>query len=200
MPKQTARDRILQTAQDLFTSKGFANASVREICERAAITPPTLYYHFGDKEGLFRAVVEETLNLDSFHGALCQAVDAAPDPQAKLRAYVHTYLTQFPTDLLNPGLHLQNSTRLDETSLRELQAGIADVYQLTVSLLEGGVAAGAFRAVDVDIAASCLMGMVDSFVRAHVYLGAEYDLDHVTQVIVDLLMRGLRASAVPVSS
>ncbi|MFW6136045.1 MAG: TetR/AcrR family transcriptional regulator [Chloroflexota bacterium] len=196
MPEQTTRDRILRIAQDLFTSKGFANASVREICERAAIAPPTLYYHFGDKDGLYKAVVEETLSLDGFREVLRQAVTAASDPRAKLRAYVGSYLTSFPTQLLNPGLHLQSSTRLNETSLQRLQTGIGDIYQVAREVLQEGIDRGRFRKVDVDRAAACLMGSVDSFVRGEVYLGVGYEREEVTDCIVDLFTYGLTTRSV----
>lgn len=191
MADETTRDRILRTAQDLFTTKGFANASVREICEEAAITPPTLYYHFGDKEGLFAAVVEDTLSLDDFLELLRRAVAVPSTPRAKLGAYVGTYLTGFPADFLNPGLHLQDSTQVNGTSLRRVQTGISDVYRLTQDFLRAGIEAGAFREVDVDTTASCLMGIVDSFVRARVYLGVDYDVEQIKGCVVDLLMRGL---------
>jgi len=61
MPKQTNRDAIFQAARNLFTSKGFASTTVREICREAGTTGPVLYYHFGSKEGLFEAVVEATV-------------------------------------------------------------------------------------------------------------------------------------------
>jgi hypothetical protein len=110
-----------------------------------------------------------------------------------LRAYVSTYLTHYPTDLLNPGLHLNNSTQLNGASLHQLSSGIETIYQLAREILQAGIAVGQFRDVDVDTMASCLMGTVDSFVRAQVYLGAEYDLQEVSDCIVDLFADGLRA-------
>jgi AcrR family transcriptional regulator len=199
MPQQTTRDQILQVARDAFTAKGFANASVSEICREACVSPPTLYYHFGNKEGLFEAVVEEALSLDVFCDLLRQAVAGSADPWARLRAYVCTYLARFPSHLLNPGLHFQDTTQLTDISMRRLQAGLADIYRLTRELLEEGIAAGALREVDVEMAASCLMGTVDSFVRARVYLGAEYDAEQVAASIVELYGRGLAASNAPVA-
>jgi AcrR family transcriptional regulator len=197
MPERTTRDHILQVAQDAFTKKGFPNASVSEICAAAGISPPTLYYHFGNKDGLFQAVVEEALSLDAFNDLLSGAVAAGADVWAKLGAYVRLYLTQFPTHLLNPGLHLQNTTQLNTSSLRKLQAGLSDMYQLAWDVLQEGIAAGELREVDVDTVASCLMGTVDSFVRARVYLGVEYNLEDVVQTILDLYRRGLGTSLVP---
>lgn len=195
MPERPTRDRVLQVAQELFTTKGFANASIGELCREAGVSPPTVYYHFGSKDGLFEAVVEEVLSLEDFHGLLHQAVEASSSPRARLRAYVLTYLTQFPALVLNPGLHLKHSTQLSEASLGRVQTGVADIYQLARELLQKGIEGGHFRELDVDLAASCLMGTVDSFVRGKVYLGIGYDPEDVTRGIVDLFIDGLKAGS-----
>lgn len=49
-----ARAAIRRAAIELFAEKGFAAASTREICARAQITKPVLYYYFKDKEHLYR--------------------------------------------------------------------------------------------------------------------------------------------------
>jgi AcrR family transcriptional regulator len=54
-------DRILQKALELFSDRGYDATSVREICEAAGITKPTLYHFFGSKEGVYRAIVEGAL-------------------------------------------------------------------------------------------------------------------------------------------
>ncbi len=58
-PDQRARERLLRAAADVFDRKGYAAASVREIVERAGITKPVLYYHYGSKEGILVAILEE---------------------------------------------------------------------------------------------------------------------------------------------
>ena len=53
------RERLLRAAVELFTVRGYAATSVREIVEAAQVTKPVLYYHFGSKEGIDLAVLEE---------------------------------------------------------------------------------------------------------------------------------------------
>ena len=192
MPQnRKSRDAILRAARDLFTQKGVANTSVREICQNAGVTAPSLYYHFGDKEGLFQAVVAESLNLDHFCAALVEAVEACDHPQERLQAYTKAYLSNFPDELLNPGFFLGNSTRLNETSLRRFAFGLNGAYELAKEIITYGVSAGEFRQVDVDTVAACLMGTIDSLVRSRVYLGVKYEIEEVTECIVDLFTRGL---------
>ena len=50
------RDRILETALRCFSERGTSAVSVRELAEAAGVTVPGLYYHFGSKSELIRAV------------------------------------------------------------------------------------------------------------------------------------------------
>lgn len=51
------RGRILQAAARLLADSGGAPVSTRAVCAAAGVGAPTLYHHFGDKDGLLDAVV-----------------------------------------------------------------------------------------------------------------------------------------------
>lgn len=52
------RDRILRAATKVFAQTGFDGARVDAIAAEADINKERLYYYFGDKDGLFTAVLE----------------------------------------------------------------------------------------------------------------------------------------------
>ena|ERR1700731_4855215 len=54
----TVRTRILETAAGLLAQSADADVSTRAVCDAAGVTAPTLYHHFGDKDGLLAAVVD----------------------------------------------------------------------------------------------------------------------------------------------
>lgn len=56
---QTVRERLLSGALQLFSNKGYAATTVREIVEAAGVTKPALYYYFRNKEGIFRELMQE---------------------------------------------------------------------------------------------------------------------------------------------
>jgi len=56
---QRTRRAILDAASAVFAEKGFSGANVDDIVARVETTKPTIYYHFGSKEGLFAAVLED---------------------------------------------------------------------------------------------------------------------------------------------
>lgn len=53
------QERIINAATRLFAEKGYAGTSTAEIVSAAGVTKPMVYYYFGDKEGLFRAVMDQ---------------------------------------------------------------------------------------------------------------------------------------------
>jgi AcrR family transcriptional regulator len=57
-PEPNTRQRLLETATEIFAEKGYAGTSVREIVDRAGVSKPVLYYYFKSKEGLFYAILE----------------------------------------------------------------------------------------------------------------------------------------------
>ncbi|HZF02282.1 MAG TPA: TetR/AcrR family transcriptional regulator [Methylomirabilota bacterium] len=59
---QRTRERILSAALAEFAAKGFAGARVDLIARRASINKRMLYHYFGDKEGLFKAVLRRKIS------------------------------------------------------------------------------------------------------------------------------------------
>jgi len=53
---------LLSAAGELFAEKGFAATSTKEIAERASVTEPMLFRHFGSKAGLFEEAVLAPFN------------------------------------------------------------------------------------------------------------------------------------------
>jgi len=69
-----SRQKILDAALELFAQKGYATTTIREIIDAVGITAPSLYYYFGNKEGLY-------MELMRTH---CAMIDSA------LASHLHT--------------------------------------------------------------------------------------------------------------
>ena len=59
-PAETKR-QILMAAQESFAQSGYSGATTRQVAARAGVNVATLHYHFKNKEGLYWAVLGETL-------------------------------------------------------------------------------------------------------------------------------------------
>ena len=58
MSGKERREQLLDIGRSLFAAKGFDGTSVEEIAEKAGVSKPVVYEHFGGKEGLYAVVVD----------------------------------------------------------------------------------------------------------------------------------------------
>ncbi|AUI57724.1 TetR/AcrR family transcriptional regulator [Amycolatopsis sp. BJA-103] len=56
---QSTQTALITAARTLFADPGYAAVPADEIVRAAGVTRGALYHHFGDKQGLFRAVIEQ---------------------------------------------------------------------------------------------------------------------------------------------
>jgi len=92
LPVSQKQEKMLQGAMAVFLKFGYAETSMDRVAATAGVAKQTLYSHFQDKEGLFKAMMEH-ITLDRFHTVFCLAkLDA--DPAIVLRQLAETYLTK----------------------------------------------------------------------------------------------------------
>jgi AcrR family transcriptional regulator len=60
--RRDARQDLLSAAADVFAERGFHDASIDEIAERAGYSKGAVYWHFASKDDLFLALVEERVD------------------------------------------------------------------------------------------------------------------------------------------
>lgn len=85
-----SRERILQAAEVLFVKHGYAGASVRAIVRAAEVTSPMLYYYFGSKAELLKALIEE--RASTFYALLESAEAEATSAESFVEAYTRALL------------------------------------------------------------------------------------------------------------
>jgi AcrR family transcriptional regulator len=80
MTGQERRQQLLDVGRGVFAEKGFDGTSVEEIAQRAGVTKPVVYEHFGGKEGLYAVIVDREVQT-----LLTQVTTALGDGGARLR-------------------------------------------------------------------------------------------------------------------
>jgi AcrR family transcriptional regulator len=66
------REQLLAVARGAFAEKGYDAVSVEEIAQRAGVTKPVVYEHFGGKEGIYAVIVDR--EVSALFGRLSQAL------------------------------------------------------------------------------------------------------------------------------
>ncbi|MFC4124169.1 TetR/AcrR family transcriptional regulator [Nocardia rhizosphaerae] len=83
--KKAIRDAAVQ----LFTAKGFEQASLREVADMVGITKASLYYHYPSKLDLLLAIIDPI--IDHLRG-VTEDIDAVPYNEEGIRAVLRGYL------------------------------------------------------------------------------------------------------------
>ncbi len=87
---EETRHKLITTARQLFGTLGYANTVMDELTAKAGMTRGALYHHFGDKKGLFLAVLQQ---IDAEMDARLAVISAnSPDAWSALKGRCHAYL------------------------------------------------------------------------------------------------------------
>jgi AcrR family transcriptional regulator len=123
---ETTEKRLLEAAGEIFAEFGYRAATVRQICEKAGANIAAVNYHFGDKEGLYMAVLRFVPDSHAEKYPLNLGLDRNATPEQKLRAYIQALLGRI-FDEGRPGWHtriiareLSEPTRALDTLLEEI--------------------------------------------------------------------------------
>ncbi|MFZ0735737.1 MAG: CerR family C-terminal domain-containing protein [Candidatus Acidiferrales bacterium] len=162
---ETAR-RILAAAENQFAAQGLAGARTDEIAAAAHANKAMLYYYFGNKRRLHRAVLE---NLFGHLRGLFESLAVSKEPpRKKLEIFMNGYFNFLATHPNYPRLvqrEAMQSSREFEWIFREFLRPFANTLQ---KIIEAGVEAEEFRPIDSRHAVFSLIGMTNFyFVAAH---------------------------------
>ncbi|MBB5156122.1 TetR/AcrR family transcriptional regulator [Saccharopolyspora phatthalungensis] len=154
--RQEARDDILKMATKEFADKGYAGARIDDIARRTQTTKKMIYYYFGDKEGLYRAVLERSIASIRDEEQRVHVDDL--DPVNALRRVIELTFDYHERDpdfvRLMAGENILRAEHLQKSGVREELASPA--LSLLSEIVERGLRAGVFRqgidAVDLHFA------------------------------------------------
>ncbi len=154
------RNNILEVAAREFADKGLSGARIDEIAEKTASSKRMIYYYFGGKDELYRAVLERS------YGQIRAREDDAsfetlPADKALIAQIEHTfdYHVEHPefvrlvmNENIHHGAHIGHVEGLKERN--------KSVIESLTAIIDKGVAAGIFRAgidpVDLHMSISAL--------------------------------------------
>lgn len=134
------RSRILQAAEAEFADHGFDGATVRQIALRADVPVALVNYHFGNKEGLYRAIFEmRTPMIIDQRIAGLRLAEMEPDRERKVEMIVKAVLV--------PNLHMR-STEKNSSYARILAREVSDPKSLERKVIEEYLDPIAYKVMD----------------------------------------------------
>ena len=162
--RQAKTNSILDASLQEFSAQGYDGASMSSIAERAGVSKPTLYQYFGDKDGLFTAVLQ----------AGCEHIItplSAPDGKLVDRLWNFSWVYAdfvLRADMLSLArLVLGEATRRPQIAETYHKAGPGKAFEGLVKFIEECRSDGELEVDNVEYAAQELWSLILSGPRDH---------------------------------
>lgn len=156
--------RILDAAERHFAAQGLAGARTEEIAAEAHANKAMLYYYFGDKNRLHRAVLENLFRQ------LRQGVYGAPDrslsPRGRLFAIAAGYFDFLASHPNYPRLVQREGMAAGANFAWIAREYLRPFHARLVRTIEQAIAAGEIRRVNPQHTAFTIMGVITSYFAA----------------------------------
>jgi AcrR family transcriptional regulator len=197
-----ARQKILDAASAVFAEEGFAGARVDEIADRAGVNKAMLYYHVGNKQALYTAVL--TRNFDRMEARLTDEFAADGSARDRLRSII-SGVSEALKDLPDhPRIVLREFASGGTNLQPEVIGRMVKVLGMVRDLLSDGVRRNEFRATDPIMTHLTLVGAslilnTTSPLRKRLFeidpgIGISDDDADVGAFLSDLLLYGIATS------
>jgi len=202
---EDVRARLIAAATGLFSRRGFGEVGVREVATAAGVTPAMVSYYFGDKQGLYAAMLESVFErlIDRVAALARREAGAEGDP---LAAFVRMHIATLAEEPWVPQLILREVLG-GEGPLRErfIEDFARRMTATVLGLLGEGIAESRLRAdLDPRLTVLSLMGLCVFPYLSHPVsgpvLGVELDesfRDRLTEHTVKLIAHGVLAEEHP---
>jgi TetR/AcrR family transcriptional regulator len=192
--KLRQRREMLEAALDLFSEKGYHNASMHQIAEKAEFAIGTLYKFFRNKEDLYKALVLE--QCDKFEDAITRSIGDPDDHVEKLGNYIRTKGEWLRSNLPFVRLFLAES----RGASFNIQAGLDEevrkrhygFLERLASIFESGMRNKRFKEIaDPFHLAVALDSVVDAFLLLWLDAPDRHPYPEDPQAILDIFFKGM---------
>lgn len=157
------RGAVLEAATSLFLAKGYDGTTMDEVAALAAVSKPTLYRYFADKEQLYAAIVAATTdNIDGLLRLVADELAASDDPREGLGRLADKFLAALmqPNLLRLRRLVIANAERFPEVGQGWFSGGFERVLETLSAAFQRYAAKGRLRIDDPLMAANHFAGLL----------------------------------------
>jgi AcrR family transcriptional regulator len=184
---ETNKDKIIQTAIDLFSAKGFKGTSIRDIARAMGMSISSIYHYFGNKEGLWLAILE--YSSGGILEQLRKITELDIDPVARLKLLVETHIKRSELHRKEARIFFIDEEHLTPEGNRinqRIQREILDIYIKELTSLEK---LGYVKCRSIKILAFNILGAINWHLRWY-RPGGPMSLEEVSQEVSSFVLHG----------
>ncbi len=174
--RAATRGKILDAALVLFARDGYADTTVRHIARRAGVATGLLYSHFKGKEGLLRALFDESMSQVRLSFAMAESVPREERLAALVRASVQ--LVREHRDFWRLGY----AARTQPAVIAALAPTLVEWSDAIVGTLRGYLADAGSASPELD--ARALFAQIDGMCQHFALAPGDYPVDAVAERVI----------------
>ena len=189
--KESARDRVIAAAEQLFSDRGYKAVTLRDIADELGIRQASLYHHFPEgKEELFVEVTERAMQRHA-EGMRATISEAPEDVESQLQAIARWMLSQPPVDMAR--MVRSDMVEIDEVQRHRLmQTALRSLLLPIEAVFDRGIEREGLRDVGHSrLLASSFLSIIEA-IQVSVRFSSRQPEDMADEMI-GVLMNGLRA-------
>jgi TetR/AcrR family fatty acid metabolism transcriptional regulator len=193
-PKNTTKNRIINSARELFAEQGYVKSTVADISRHAGLSEAALYEYFQGKEDLLLTIPHLWVSelLADLEGQLFGIQGAVN----KLRKYVWWYLRRVelaPLDAKVVYLYLKTNAKFMET---DVYINVRTLYSYLLAIFEEGRTGGEMRPdLNPYWARDIFVGTMDHLITRWLLKDRSYSLFYNLEGIFELMIGALGVPA-----
>ncbi|KUK36064.1 MAG: Transcriptional regulator, TetR family [Thermacetogenium phaeum] len=182
---------IFEAAVAVFSEKGFAEATIEEIAQRAGIAKSTIYYNYRSKKALFLSLLEE--GIERLENIVRREIARKKDIIGQLEALISAQLSFLEDHKEYCKLLLSEVWGLGKRWEKQVERLRSDYINIIKDLLRKGQAEGIVRKnLEIDTAATAVFGAVTVAALNAFVFETDYCYETVLQTLKNLLFTGLQ--------
>ena len=196
--RSATKNRLIAAAREIMIERNAVDFSLQDVAARSSLNSALVKYHFGNKDGLLLAILEQDAGQAVAQMRRLASLDISAT--AKLEAHVKGVIeTYYRYPYLNRLVHLMMHERGESSAEQVARFFVTPLAAFQRNLLDAGVASGEFKRVDPIFFYHAVIGACEHLFSSRLSMarvfGAEPINDDLcrryTAHVVDLVGRGL---------
>lgn len=164
--RKNNRERILKTARQLLPRYGYSGVSIRAIAEKAKLTTGAIYFHFRDKQDIYKTICFEA--IDMLIGNFRERMQSRKTPSQKLISTYDSYIDFFYNNRDHYNILMEYKAQYDpelKDDHFEVTRKMNEMYGLMEETIRDGIRDGSFREIDARMLSVLLAAVAEGMLQ-----------------------------------
>jgi AcrR family transcriptional regulator len=191
-PQHLNKERLLDVATDLFSSRGYRGTSIRDIARAMDMSISNIYHYFGNKDGLLLAILQRS--SDHVVNTLRDVTLKELDPLAKFKLLLTAHIHLCADHWKSANVFFLNEEHLSAEGVKinqRIQREVLEIYMKALKSLEEE---GIIRGRELKVLAFNILGVINWQLRWY-RPGGRLSLEAVVDQIISFVLYGITGAA-----